>query len=182
MSINLSAWGTQPPLWVRLLATEVARSNFTEAAKRIDMSRTSVSVALKNRYPSPTTAGIERRVMEKLGRGESWVICPAQEEQTITLVECQAFRERKAPTHNPYAMRCWKACQHCPHRHCSQEIVNEQPDQLNSIESTDPVAGRAATDLQSGRSHPAKNGHPLALPGADEKHPDHRAPSRSAAR
>ncbi|BFN29465.1 hypothetical protein PSCT_01189 [Pseudomonas sp. SCT] len=107
---RLLAWGTEPPLWVRLLDAEVARSNMTAAAKRIGMNRATVSTVLRNCYPSLSTAGVERRVMDALGRLE----CPALE-ATITVVQCQAFREKPAPTHNPLAMQHWKACQHCPH-------------------------------------------------------------------
>ena len=108
-AINLEAWGEQPPLWVQLLAAEVARSNRTRAGARIGMSRTTVSLVLVNRYPSPSTAGIERRVLAKLGRLE----CPAKGE-VVTVIQCQEFREKPAPTHNPMAMQHWRACQHCP--------------------------------------------------------------------
>lgn len=120
-AINLDAWGDTPPQWVRLLASEVARSNRTLAGARIGMSRTAVSLVLVNRYPSPSTAGIERRVMATLGRLE----CPALESR-ITADQCQAFREKPAPTHNPQAMQKWKACQHCPHN--PDRIAKEAPD------------------------------------------------------
>lgn len=109
-AINLDAWGEQPPLWIQLLAAEVARSNRTEAGKRIGVSRSAVSLVLVNRYPSPSTAGIERRVMDALGRLD----CAALGEQA-TVIQCQEFREKKAPTHNPQAMQQWKSCQHCKH-------------------------------------------------------------------
>ena len=109
-AINLDAWGEQPPLWVQLLAAEVALSNRTQAGKRIGMSRSAVSLVLVNRYPSPSTAGIERRVLAKLGRLE----CPAKGE-VVTVIQCQEFREKPAPTHNPMAMQPWRTCQRCPH-------------------------------------------------------------------
>lgn len=113
-AINLDAWGDQPPLWVQLLAAEAARSNITKAAERIGMDRASVSTALRNKYPSNSTAGVERRVMEKLGRGEDWLGCPASG-SVVTTAQCQEFREKPAPTHNPMAMQGWRACQRCPH-------------------------------------------------------------------
>lgn len=109
-TINLDAWGEQPPLWIQLLAAEVARSNRTEAGKRVGVSRSAVSLVLVNRYPSPSTAGIERRVLDTLGRLE----CPALGGET-TAIQCQEFREKPAPTHKPQAMQQWKACQHCKH-------------------------------------------------------------------
>lgn len=120
-AINLDAWGDTPPLWVRLLAAEVARSNRTRAGARLGISRTAVSLVLVNRYPSPSTAGIERRVLAKLGRLD----CPAKGE-AVTAIQCQAFREKPAPTHNPQAMQKWKACQHCPHN--PDRIAKEAPD------------------------------------------------------
>lgn len=109
-SARLAAWSEEPPLFVQLLAAEVERSNITETGKRIGMSRTAVSLMLANRYPSPSTAGVERRVLDVLGR----IDCVAVGE-VVTAPQCQSYRERKAPTHNPMAMQCWLACQRCPH-------------------------------------------------------------------
>ena len=106
---RLEAWGEQTPLFVQLLGAEVARSNMTRTASRIGMSRTAVSLVLANRYPSPSTAGVEKRVMDVLGRLE----CVALGE-VITSAQCQSWREKAAPTHNPSAMQHWRACQHCP--------------------------------------------------------------------
>ena len=109
MNVSLAAWGPEPPLFVRLLAAEVAVSNKTKASQRIGMSRTAVSLILDNRYSSPSTAGVERRVMETLGRIE----CVALDEE-INSDQCQSYREKPVPTHNPQAMQHWRACQHCP--------------------------------------------------------------------
>jgi hypothetical protein len=106
----IQAWGDQPPLFVQLLSAEVARSNKTKAAERIGMSRTAVSLLLANRYSSPSTARIESRVMSALGRLE----CPALGE-VVTTTQCQSYREKPTPTHNPAAMQNWKACQFCRH-------------------------------------------------------------------
>ncbi|WP_312375749.1 hypothetical protein [Pseudomonas oryzihabitans] len=73
------------------------------------MSRTAVSLVLANKYSSPSTAGVERRVMDVLGR----IDCIALGE-TLTVAQCQSFRDRSAPTHNPMQMQHWRACQHCP--------------------------------------------------------------------
>lgn len=108
--VDLSAWGPEPPRWIRLLAAEVEASNRTEAGKRIGVSRTAVSLVLANNYSSPSTAGIERRVLAALDGRD----CPAQGKR-ISAEECREFRERPAPTHNPMAMRIWRTCQGCPH-------------------------------------------------------------------
>lgn len=107
--VDLSAWGEQPPLFVTLLAREVEQSNRTKAGERIGMSRTTVTLILQNRYPSPTTKGVERRVLKVLGR----IPCAAIG-GVVTVEQCQSYRERPAPTHNPMAMQHWRACQHCP--------------------------------------------------------------------
>jgi hypothetical protein len=118
MNTDLSAWGAEAPLFVRLLAAEVEASNKTQASRRIGMSRTAVSLILANRYSSPSTAGVERRVMETLGRIE----CVALED-VVTIDQCQSYREKPAPTHKPQAMQHWRACQHCTHNpdRCHQE-------------------------------------------------------------
>lgn len=107
--VDISAWGNEPPLFVRLLAAEVGASNRTRAAERVGISRTAVSLVLVNKYSSPSTAGVERRVLDSLGRIE----CVAVGE-TLTIEQCQSYRQRPAPTHNPQAMQHWRACQHCP--------------------------------------------------------------------
>jgi len=114
-AVNLSSWGAEPPLFVRLLAKEVTATSRTHAALRINMSRTAVSLLLDNKYPSQTTDGIERRVMEVLGRIE----CVATGD-SLTVEQCQGFYQRQAPTHNPQAMRHWRVCQQCPNNpNCS---------------------------------------------------------------
>ena len=110
MKLELAAWGAEPPLFVRLLAAEVAATNQTKASQRIGMSRTAVSLVLANRYASPSTAGVERRVMETLGR----IQCVALDAE-VTVDQCQNYREKAPPTHNPQSMQLWRACQHCPH-------------------------------------------------------------------
>lgn len=108
--VDISAWGDTPPLFITLLAAEVRASNRKIAGERIGMSRTAVALVLANKYPSPSTAGIERRVMATLGRRD----CPAMGER-ISTQQCRDYRERPAPTHNPMAMRVWRVCQTCPH-------------------------------------------------------------------
>lgn len=108
--IDLSAWGSEPPLFVKLLAAEVGASNRTRAAERVGISRTAVSLILVNKYSSPSTAGVERRVLDSLGR----IDCVAVGE-VFTIEQCQSYRDKPAPTHKPHAMQDWLACQHCPY-------------------------------------------------------------------
>lgn len=108
-AVNISKWGEVPPLFIRLLAAEVTATDRTKAAARIGMSRSAVSLVLENKYPSPTTKGVERRVMDVLGRIECVAIG-----DTLTVEQCQGFYQRQAPTHNPQAMQHWRVCQQCP--------------------------------------------------------------------
>ncbi|MGJ8523038.1 hypothetical protein R84981_001731 [Carnimonas sp. R-84981] len=108
--IDTSAWGNEPPRWIELLAAEVEATNMTRAGARVGVSRSAVSLALANRYPSPSTERIERRVLDALDRIQCLVANDA-----VSSVECQSFREKPAPTHNPMAMRLWSKCQRCPH-------------------------------------------------------------------
>ncbi len=117
--IDLSAWGAEPPRWVSLLAAEVEATNMTRAGERIGMSRSAVSLALANRYPSPNTTGVEQRVIEALDR----MSCPAQGSD-IDSSQCRRYRDREAPTHNPMAMRAWRTCQNCPNNPCNPNNPN----------------------------------------------------------
>ncbi|MDR5857924.1 hypothetical protein FZZ93_02560 [Halomonas eurihalina] len=113
--VDLSGWGDQPPRWIRLLAAEVEASNRTLAGKHVGISRSAVSLALANRYPSPSTDSLERRVLEALDGRD----CPALSER-ISVEQCRQYRDRPAPTHNPMSMREWRACQGCPHNPSNQ--------------------------------------------------------------
>ncbi len=114
--VNLAGWGPEPPRWIRLLAAEVEASNRSEAGERIGVSRTAVSLCLANKYSSPSTSGIERRVLQALDGRD----CPAQGCR-ISAEQCREFRERDCPTHNPMSMRIWRVCQGCPHNpECEQ--------------------------------------------------------------
>lgn len=106
--VDISKWGNQPPLFVRLLAAEVGETNRTRAAERVGISRTAVSLVLNNKYSSPSTKGVERRVLDALGR----IDCIAVGE-VLTIEQCQTYREKAPPTHNPQSMQLWRACQHC---------------------------------------------------------------------
>lgn len=109
-AVDISAWGDEPPRWITLLAAEVEASNRQAAGQRIGVSRTAVSLALANKYPSPSTAGIERRVLQALDGRD----CPAHGE-IISAQQCREYRDRPAPTQNPMSMRVWRVCQRCPH-------------------------------------------------------------------
>lgn len=102
--------------WLQLLRAEAQATSMQQAGRRLGISRTAVSLCLAEKYPA-STEHIQAKVMALLGQVE----CPALIE-TISAEQCQSWRERKAPTHNPMAMQHWRACQHCPHNpSCQQE-------------------------------------------------------------
>ena len=107
--VDISNWGEQPPHWIHLLAKEVESSSRTAAGDRIGISRTAVSLLLANRYSSPSTARMEKRILAAL----DGIHCPAQG-INISTEQCREYRDRPAPTHNPMAMRVWRVCQNCP--------------------------------------------------------------------
>ncbi|WP_121280086.1 MULTISPECIES: hypothetical protein [Pseudomonas] len=127
-AIDLSAWGERPPVFVQLLAAEVARSSQKKAGEAIGMSRSTVSTILANRYPSPSTIRVERRVLAALSRIE----CPALGE-AVTSVECSEYLQRPAPLNNPVAMRCWKACRACPRNPHTAPMKREEQGHENRI-------------------------------------------------
>lgn len=125
--VDISSWGENPPAWVLLLAAEVNATSMTAAGRQIGMSRSAVSLALSNTYPSRSVRGVAMRVIAALGRVE----CPAQLAQ-ITEPECREFRVRRPPTHNPNALRQWQVCQRCPKNPNSGATVpQETPSDAN---------------------------------------------------
>jgi len=108
-AVDISNWVEEQPRWITLLANEVRATNRKMAGDRIGVSRSAVSLALANRYPSPSTDSIEKKVLLAL----DGLKCPAQQ-LTISVEQCREYRSRPAPTHNPMAMRLWRSCQTCP--------------------------------------------------------------------
>lgn len=98
------------PDWLTLLRAEAARSNITQAAKKLGYSRTAVSQALSGTYGAGTDR-LAAKVALVLGR----VPCPGAGRE-VSVVECRELRSRPMPTGNRNAFRSWQACQTCSHR------------------------------------------------------------------
>lgn len=106
--------------WLDILSAEAKASSMTRVAERLQISRTAVSLCLAGRYPC-STKHIEAKVLDVLGRLDCLAIG-----ESVTVGECQTFRKKPAPTHNPMAMQAWKACLHCPHNpDCAQRQENQ---------------------------------------------------------
>lgn len=113
MKTDISAWGDTPPDWVIALAKEVDSSNRTVVAKRMGVSRTSISLVLANKYPSPSTQGIEKRLAAML----NGVSCPVMGD--ITNEQCQIERQKPFIASNPTRIRLYRACSTCSHNPAS---------------------------------------------------------------
>ena len=98
---------TDIPEWRVLLDRAVAASDIQAVADRLDLSRTTVSLVVNNKYPARPDK-IAVRVMDVLGR----VACPYLLVE-ITRAQCREFHGGRAPTSSPREMRHWRACQGC---------------------------------------------------------------------
>ena len=108
--------------WIDLLRAEVAATTISATAVKLGVSRTAISLVQSDKYPVKTDR-IAKRVESVLGA----VACPALSQQ-IELARCRGYRSMRAPTHNPIAMRHWRACQRCPN--------NPAPHQPESPDAT----------------------------------------------
>lgn len=98
---------TTVPEWRVLLDRAVEDSNIQAVADRLDLSRTTLSLVVNDKYPARIDK-VAARVMDVLGR----VGCPYLGVE-ITREQCREFHTLRAPTSSPREMRHWRACQGC---------------------------------------------------------------------
>lgn len=93
-----------------LLSSAVARATGgkAEVARRVGVSRTSVSLYLSGQYPGGVTK-IEKRIIQKLREA---VHCPHLQEE-ISASDCATYSGRTIQTHSPAALAFWRSCQRC---------------------------------------------------------------------
>ena len=96
--------------WLDLLRNEVERSSVTAVAEQLGVSRSAISLTLKDAYPGKTD-NIRDRVIEHYGA----VACPFME-ATISREECQRHQGRQLSAHTAQRIRHWRACQSCRYR------------------------------------------------------------------
>lgn len=96
--------------WMELLQHAVAETSITRVAEQLEISRTSVSLALAGKYPAKTDK-IAAKVLDVYAR----LTCPHTTIE-ISHAECRALSTSAVPTSSPQAMRHWRACQSCPHK------------------------------------------------------------------
>lgn len=94
-------------MWLGLLKNAVEASNITKVAGELDVSRTTISLVLSDKYPAKTDK-LQERVINVYGR----VKCPFLEHE-ISLNECKKHHTSTVPTSSPRAMKHWRACKTC---------------------------------------------------------------------
>ncbi|AZN69282.1 LysR family transcriptional regulator [Acinetobacter haemolyticus] len=94
--------------WKELVYSRIDElGSIQKVADELGYARTSVSLALRDKYVG-STEKLVKRVYEVL----SQVQCPYLN-QAITFAKCKGYEEREAPTQNPSEMRHWRACKSC---------------------------------------------------------------------
>ncbi|WP_186147302.1 helix-turn-helix domain-containing protein [Burkholderia gladioli] len=96
--------------WLDMLRMAVGASSQTEVAKRLEVSRTTVSLVLSGKYPGKTDR-VAERVLKTFGQ----VQC-THTGQLIQLTVCVSYTTRRAPINNPLELSQWRACRSCPLR------------------------------------------------------------------
>lgn len=96
--------------WLTLLRSAVSATSQADVARRLDLSRTSISLVLAGKYPGKTDR-VAARVLRILGQ----VKCTHTAE-LVTATVCLDFAARRPPVNNPLKLLHWRACQSCPHR------------------------------------------------------------------
>lgn len=94
-------------MWLDLLQTAVGNTNTQVVADELGISRTVVSLVIRDKYPANTD-----KVAEKVLAAYSRVDCPHTGE-SLSMSDCKATHTMTAPTSSPRAMRQWRACQGC---------------------------------------------------------------------
>lgn len=97
--------------WQKLLWQAVNETNRATVARKLGVSRTSVSLLLANRYPGDTRH-MARRINTILAQ-EPTHTCQLTGRK-VTITGC-AKKSARVPTSSPAAVRNWKVCKDCPH-------------------------------------------------------------------
>lgn len=84
--------------------------SYAEIARRIKYARPSLSLALSGNYTGDT-----KTIAQAYVDYRKQVMCPYVE-STVSRQYCRTHALADAPTHNPAALRHWRACQGCKHR------------------------------------------------------------------
>lgn len=106
--VDISGWGDTPPQWICQLSAMVEEQGSIKAtAERLDVSRTSVSLLLRNDYTAST-----EKMQATVEAFFSRVNCPVLGE--VSNERCQNEREKPFIGSNPMRIQLYRACQRCP--------------------------------------------------------------------
>lgn len=95
--------------WMAMLQKAVDEGTQTAVAKRLDVSRTTVSLILSGKYPGKTDR-MAARVVRVFGQ----VQC-THTGQLIEQTVCVSYATRSVPLNNPLELSQWRACRNCRH-------------------------------------------------------------------
>lgn len=112
---NSQGWEHYPVTsdnWVDACHEEKQKAgiSYAEIARRIKYARPSLSLALSGNYTGDT-----KTISEAYVTYRKQVVCPYIAE-TVSRQYCRDHALADAPTHNPAALRHWRACQGCTHK------------------------------------------------------------------
>nr|WP_313976188.1 hypothetical protein [uncultured Psychrobacter sp.] len=98
--------------WVEACHEEKQKTgiSYAEIARRIGYKRPSLSLALSGNYTGST-----KTIAQSYVDYRKQVSCPYVE-ATVSRQYCRDHGLADAPTHNPAALRHWRACQGCTHK------------------------------------------------------------------
>jgi len=104
--------------WLELLRDEVGKSNITQAAEKVGVSRTGISLALAGKYRGKTDR-LQAKVLNKLA---DRVMCPHMGHD-LARDDCRSFASAPMPSRNARRLRHWSACRNCPQNPLNMEIA-----------------------------------------------------------
>lgn len=112
---NSQGWEHYPVTsdnWVDACHEEKQKAgiSYAEIARRIKYARPSLSLALSGNYTGDT-----KTISEAYVTYRKQVLCPYAA-VTVSRQYCRDHALADAPTHNPAALRHWRACQGCEHK------------------------------------------------------------------
>ncbi|WP_199508597.1 MULTISPECIES: hypothetical protein [unclassified Psychrobacter] len=112
---NQSDWEHYPVTlenWVAACHEEKKKKDisYAEIARRLGYARPSLSLALSGNYTGSTD-----KIAAAYVSYRTQVVCPYLGE-TVSRGYCVEHALSAAPTHNPAALRHWRACQGCEHK------------------------------------------------------------------
>lgn len=108
-------------MWRALLMVAVTASNKTKVAANLDVSRSTISLIMHDKY-STDSRRIASRVLEVYCKAA----CPHLE-QEISQAQCTEYPTRLPQISSPRALKLWRACQNFCHNAPNQNNHEEQP-------------------------------------------------------